>query len=185
MRPITIFRPYEEEVRAIVPLSRLKTANDRQDYTPLLASIGRGYRSLLTRYTDISVNVTSAVQSPVSSHNSFISSKQNMFLLLWRAEHWNTTWMVVCFRLCFFLNLIEFHIEWVIMNFIFYWKHYFSVYIFLYNFCPIYVLFKLFFRLSYNTVIDLFIYWILLICDHWYAFNWINWCWHLWFLFYV
>ncbi|KAI4458153.1 ankyrin repeat and protein kinase domain-containing protein [Holotrichia oblita] len=91
LRPITIFRPYEEEVRAIVPLSRLKTANDRQDYTPLLATIGRGYRNLLTRYTDVSVSVTSAVQSPVSSHNSFLSNKQNMFVLLWRAEHWNTT----------------------------------------------------------------------------------------------
>lgn len=91
LRPITIFRPYEEEVRAIVPLSRLKTSNDRQDYTALLATIGRGYRNLLTRYTDVSANVTTVVQSPMSSHNPFMANKQNMFLLLWRAEHWNTT----------------------------------------------------------------------------------------------
>ncbi|XP_071051470.1 leucine-rich repeat serine/threonine-protein kinase 1 isoform X2 [Onthophagus taurus] len=90
LRPITIFRPYEEEVRSIVPLARLKTSNDRHEYTPLIATIGRGYRSLLNRYTDVTVNVAS-VQSPVSSQISFATAKQNMYVLLWRAEHWGGT----------------------------------------------------------------------------------------------
>lgn len=86
LRPITIFRPYEEEVRAIVPLAVGKSNNGSHDNTPLLATIGRGYRNLLSRYTDISFNVGTPLPSPVANS---ISSKPNMFVLLWRAEHWN------------------------------------------------------------------------------------------------
>lgn len=88
MRPITIFRPYEEEVRAIVPLITGKSSNAGHDNTPLIATIGRGYRNLLSRYTDVPVIAGTPVTSPMSNAGS-ISTKPNMFVLLWRAEHWN------------------------------------------------------------------------------------------------
>ncbi|KAJ8942684.1 hypothetical protein NQ314_010008 [Rhamnusium bicolor] len=88
LRPITIFRPYEEEVRAIVPLVMGKSSNGSHDNTPLIATIGRGYRNLLSRYTDMPVNAGTPLPSPMAGANS-VSSKPNMFILLWRAEHWN------------------------------------------------------------------------------------------------
>lgn len=89
MRPITVFRPFEEEVRAIIPLvstvkapeTPTETAESNSDATlplpptPLVATIGRGYRSLVTRYTDI--------VSP--THDTV---KRNIYALLWRGERW-------------------------------------------------------------------------------------------------
>lgn len=89
LRPITIFRPYEEEVKAIVPLVTYKNLNENNENVPLIATIGKGYRSLLSRYTDVPVNVANTLQSPVSGGFVSIANKQNMFVLLWRAEHWN------------------------------------------------------------------------------------------------
>lgn len=92
LRPITIFRPYEEDVRAIVPLTKNKVAGEsNENTTPLLATIGRGYRSLLSRYTDVVSTIGSCIVSPTVSMSNTVSNKQNMFVLLWRAEHWNTT----------------------------------------------------------------------------------------------
>lgn len=90
LRPITIFRPYEEDVKAIIPLSKLRSTNDSHDKTPLLATVGRGYRSLLTRYADVPANVGHSLTSPVVGPSSVNSNKQNMFVLLWKAQHWNT-----------------------------------------------------------------------------------------------
>lgn len=93
LRPITIFRPYEEEVRAIVPLVTYKRKNTHDQNVPLLATIGKGYRSLLTRYTDVNVNNIAGnhLLSPLGVNNFQANvNKQNMFVLLWRAEHWNT-----------------------------------------------------------------------------------------------
>lgn len=89
LRPITIFRPYEEDVKAIIPLSKIRSSNDSYDKTPLLATVGRGYRSLLSRYADVPANVGHGLTSPVVGPSSS-SSKQNMFVLLWKAQHWNT-----------------------------------------------------------------------------------------------
>lgn len=86
LRPITIFRPYEEEVRCIIPLTLCKKSSSGHDKAPLLATIGRGYRNLLTRYTDVAINAT--LQSPVVTCAVPVNTKQNMFVLLWRAEHW-------------------------------------------------------------------------------------------------
>ncbi|XP_031347203.1 leucine-rich repeat serine/threonine-protein kinase 1-like isoform X2 [Photinus pyralis] len=91
LRPITVFRPFEEEVRAIVPLIMNKSSKENSDNTPLLATIGRGYRSLLTRYTDVSINIGNTIQSPTATTSFSIINKQNMFLLLWRAEHWGSS----------------------------------------------------------------------------------------------
>ncbi|KAK9885098.1 hypothetical protein WA026_009320 [Henosepilachna vigintioctopunctata] len=89
LRPITIFRPYEEEVKAIVPLHFSHTNNTVGENIPLIATIGRGYRNLLSRYTDSSVNNISNLMSPSTSTNFSGNFDQNMFVLLWRAENWN------------------------------------------------------------------------------------------------
>jgi hypothetical protein len=89
LRPITIFRPYEEEVKAIVPLAMCKSINESHDNTPLIATIGRGYRNLLSRYTDVPINIGHNLQSPIANNAPLLINKQNMFVLLWRAEHWN------------------------------------------------------------------------------------------------
>ncbi|KAI5703280.1 hypothetical protein M8J75_009878 [Diaphorina citri] len=61
LRPITVFRPYEELVTAILPLG-----GD-------IVTIGRGYRSLVSRYT----NSTASSQC-----------KENHFALLWSSQNW-------------------------------------------------------------------------------------------------
>lgn len=73
LRPVTVFRPYEEDVRAIVPMI------DGSKGTPLLATVGYGYRNLLARYTDI----------PILAEEATETGKKNIYVLLWRAEHWN------------------------------------------------------------------------------------------------
>ncbi|XP_068220598.1 leucine-rich repeat serine/threonine-protein kinase 1 isoform X12 [Palaemon carinicauda] len=98
MRPITVFRPYEDEVRAIVPLpspsvitDKDETAGDPSDSdrdsecftntsTPLLATIGKGYRNLLGRYSPMP---RSAQPEP--------AVQRAMYCLLWRAHHWLNT----------------------------------------------------------------------------------------------
>lgn len=90
LRPITIFRPYEEDVKAIIPLSKVKSSNDSYDKSPLLATVGRGYRSLLSRYADVPTNIGHTLTSPITSTATSSSNKQNMFVLLWKAQHWNT-----------------------------------------------------------------------------------------------
>lgn len=90
LRPITIFRPYEEDVKAIIPLSKIKSANECYEKTPLLATVGRGYRSLLSRYADVPANIGHSLTSPVPCASTPYTNKQNMFVLLWKAQHWNT-----------------------------------------------------------------------------------------------
>ncbi|KAK7861679.1 hypothetical protein R5R35_005355 [Gryllus longicercus] len=98
MRPITVFRPFEEEVRAIVPFIRPgkqqhassestdDDSRNRRSLSPMIATIGRGYRSLISRYTDTVMTPTPLVQSP--SHTQHDARSQHMHALLWRAEHW-------------------------------------------------------------------------------------------------
>ncbi|XP_050515571.1 leucine-rich repeat serine/threonine-protein kinase 1 isoform X2 [Diabrotica virgifera virgifera] len=89
LRPITIFRPYEEEVRAIVPLHTGKSTQGTQEKVPLIATIGRGYRNLLSRYTDVPISTGTPLPSPMMGAMVPPTVKPNMFVLLWRAEHWN------------------------------------------------------------------------------------------------
>lgn len=89
LRPVTIFRPYEEEVRAIVPLIVAKSNNGSYENTPMIATIGRGYRNLLSRYTDVPLTAGTPLPSPMAGPPMVPSTKQNMFVLLWRAEYWN------------------------------------------------------------------------------------------------
>lgn len=90
LRPVTIFRPYEEDVKAIIPLLKFKSSNESHDKTPLLATVGRGYRSLLSRYADVPSTVGQVLTSPITNCSPLLANKQNMFVLLWRAQHWNT-----------------------------------------------------------------------------------------------
>ncbi|XP_052745709.1 leucine-rich repeat serine/threonine-protein kinase 1 isoform X2 [Bicyclus anynana] len=69
LRPLTVFRPYEEEVRAIVPLLPHGAARDA-----LLATFGAGYRPLVQRY------------APAQSNNT--TTHTGFYCLLWRAQHW-------------------------------------------------------------------------------------------------
>ncbi|CAL1275195.1 unnamed protein product [Larinioides sclopetarius] len=81
MRPVTVFRPFEEEVKAILPLLSRKPPDSKDqsssqnsaDYIPYIATVGKGYRNLIGRY--ISINAPAPLQD-------------NMFLLLWRADNW-------------------------------------------------------------------------------------------------
>lgn len=76
MRPITVFRPFEEEVKAILPLlGRKDTSAGQQngESIPYIATVGKGYRNLIGRYA--STNAPTLLQD-------------NMYLLLWRADNW-------------------------------------------------------------------------------------------------
>jgi hypothetical protein len=68
MRPITVFRPYEEEVKAIIPFKSYKNLSDSSpqngsqeslsalslDYS--IATVGKGYRNLLSRFLHLDKN---------------------------------------------------------------------------------------------------------------------------------
>lgn len=64
-RPITVFRPYEQEVTCIAAASDGKT----------VISIGLGYRSLLKRY--------------LSHCNDMANVVGTTFAILWSTRNWN------------------------------------------------------------------------------------------------
>ncbi|XP_057330472.1 leucine-rich repeat serine/threonine-protein kinase 1 [Microplitis mediator] len=72
LRPITVFRPFEGKVCQIVALK----STDKKKLS--LATVGQGYRSLISRYTDYPLDCLVAEDL-----------KHNMYTLLWRSEHWS------------------------------------------------------------------------------------------------
>ncbi|XP_064473089.1 leucine-rich repeat serine/threonine-protein kinase 1-like isoform X2 [Ornithodoros turicata] len=84
MRPITVFRPFEEEVKAILPLpakqnpaATLSTeppVPPPQGTSATLATVGKGYRNLIGRYL------------PTGCSIDYV--QQSMYVLLWRADSW-------------------------------------------------------------------------------------------------
>ena len=100
MRPITVFRPYSEEVQAILPIteplvnpvtdpnkspSRFSNSSsvDRPDEVgerSLIVTLGKGYRRLLDRYV---VNKRSPVDDEEENDDS-----RTTFALLWRPDSW-------------------------------------------------------------------------------------------------
>ncbi|XP_014247457.1 leucine-rich repeat serine/threonine-protein kinase 1 [Cimex lectularius] len=64
LRPITVFRPYEGELNAIVALPASKP--------PTIATFGRGYRSLITRYKEVPGNI----------------DIQHTYPILWSTDDW-------------------------------------------------------------------------------------------------
>lgn len=87
MRPVTIFRPFQDDVRCIIAL------NPVQNYqTPLVVTIGRGYRSLIDRFTDVN---TGQVMTPCTSTNDKKAKEvlqkdrsNHMHAVIWRGDHW-------------------------------------------------------------------------------------------------
>uniref|UniRef100_A0A2A4KB68 Protein kinase domain-containing protein n=1 Tax=Heliothis virescens TaxID=7102 RepID=A0A2A4KB68_HELVI len=69
LRPLTVFRPYEEDVRVIIPLHPHK-----EEDPPMIATFGHGYRPLLQRYAPHSSTST-------NTHNGY-------YCLLWQTQHW-------------------------------------------------------------------------------------------------
>ncbi|XP_023236619.1 leucine-rich repeat serine/threonine-protein kinase 1-like [Centruroides sculpturatus] len=81
MRPITIFRPFEEEVKAILPLGIKFSSKMESPITPdislsFIAAVGKGYRNLIGRYTALP--------------NFNIHIHDNMYLLLIRTDNWSS-----------------------------------------------------------------------------------------------
>lgn len=81
-----------QQLLSIIPLPTITESDP-----PLIVTIGRSYRSLIDRYTD--VKTLSATTPTVTSSNASIAEKHakeflqrsrcnNMHALLWRADHW-------------------------------------------------------------------------------------------------
>lgn len=69
LTPITVFRPFEEEVQYIDAIPKEN----------LIITIGKGYRSLISRFTDMDTTV----------RNESKEKKVNQtHCILWKGEHW-------------------------------------------------------------------------------------------------
>lgn len=71
LRPVTVFRPFEGKVCQIISF---KSSEKKK----LLATVGQGYRSVISRYTDFPIHNLEAEEL---SHN--------MYMLLWKSECWS------------------------------------------------------------------------------------------------
>ena len=100
MRPITVFRPYSEEVQAIIPITEPAPAEkvdvnkspsrfsnsasvDKPDDVgerSFIVTLGKGYRRLLDRYV---VNKRSPVDDEDENDDA-----RTTFALLWRPDSW-------------------------------------------------------------------------------------------------
>ncbi|XP_063703322.1 leucine-rich repeat serine/threonine-protein kinase 1 isoform X2 [Culicoides brevitarsis] len=87
MRPITIFRPYQDDVRCIIALKPVQ-----ESQVPLIVTIGRGYRSLIDRFTDVN---TGQVMTPCTTGTDRKAKEvlqkdrsHHMHALIWRSDHW-------------------------------------------------------------------------------------------------
>ena len=83
MRPITVFRPYQEDIKLILPFDSsgcdsFDTLDDlqQQHSSKYFLTIGQGFRSLIARYVNIPDNgLTLTIQ-------------KGLFTLLWTSGHW-------------------------------------------------------------------------------------------------
>lgn len=74
LRPITVFRPYSQELQAIVTVSQ---ADSDVNSSPLVVTLGKGYRNLIGRYvTDGDTNKKDD------------SDSGTVYALLWRPDDW-------------------------------------------------------------------------------------------------
>jgi hypothetical protein len=90
MRPITVFRPYEEEVKAIIPFqpqacpnepmsgseTMSKAESSSQSNPKYLITVGKGFRSLVSRYIHLSKERMSLV------------SQRGHYVILWKTGNW-------------------------------------------------------------------------------------------------
>lgn len=74
LTPITVFRPYEEEVQyiSVVPPENSLSSS------AVIVTVGKGYRSLINRYTD----------ADASSRDTKEKKNHQTHCILWMAEHW-------------------------------------------------------------------------------------------------
>ena len=98
MRPITVFRPFSEELQSIVAVtepaefnlvggggggSSAKSFNsDVTGSSPLIITLGKGYRNLIGRY------VTDKRPSPSSGEDIYDDNSRTVYALLWRPDDW-------------------------------------------------------------------------------------------------
>ncbi|XP_053678911.1 leucine-rich repeat serine/threonine-protein kinase 1 [Anopheles nili] len=106
LRPTTVFRPFEEDVRCIVPVvpavppgDDVPSAGGGAGCTaPLIVTIGRGYRSLIDRYTDHAAGSLAGATRQLATtpttqdkrlKEALLRDRSNhMHALVWSAEHW-------------------------------------------------------------------------------------------------
>ena len=69
MRPITVFRPYQEEVSSILALPF------QEEGKPCLVTVGRGYRSLIDRFKNENAKNDAHLMNDI-------------FAILWSCGHW-------------------------------------------------------------------------------------------------
>ncbi|XP_011493971.1 PREDICTED: leucine-rich repeat serine/threonine-protein kinase 1 [Ceratosolen solmsi marchali] len=72
LRPITVFRPFEGKVSQII------SSKPTDKKKMLMTTVGRGYRSLISRYTDFPIDCLEAEDL-----------RHNIYTLLWRSEYWS------------------------------------------------------------------------------------------------
>ena len=80
LRPITVFRPFSQELQSIVTISQADSmdGNSEMNFTsPLVVTLGKGYRNLIGRY------VTSD-----SKRDGDESDSSTVYALLWRPDDW-------------------------------------------------------------------------------------------------
>lgn len=75
--PITVFRPFEEEVKFIIPL--FTSEENKRKKNEMIVLAGKGYRSLAARNTDMVL--TPSTSSPTQPR------KLHVHLLLWKHSH--------------------------------------------------------------------------------------------------
>ncbi|GAB6033061.1 hypothetical protein CHUAL_012677 [Chamberlinius hualienensis] len=104
MRPITVFRPFEEGVKVILSVESMSTEEQQQltqspqkspvreisyltqsesiskNQCPTVITIGKGYRNLIDRFTNTSLFGY--------QQRDFTTNKKPLMALSWRSEHW-------------------------------------------------------------------------------------------------
>ena len=101
MRPVSVFRPYSEEIQAIVPLTGIsgggnasakakkskKKGEDEEDL--LLVTLGKGYRSLIGRFVSAALGGGAKGRSGDEDEDEGAGEAARiMTALLWRPDDW-------------------------------------------------------------------------------------------------
>lgn len=89
MRPITAFRPYEDEIHNIISFKKVLREDEEGsvcesnnlEYKKFLITIGKGYRSLMNRFTTDSLENKGRERS-----RSF--SRKGLYAILWASTNW-------------------------------------------------------------------------------------------------
>jgi len=77
MRPIAVFRPFSEEIQAVVALKE----DQQQQRQPLLVTLGKGYRSLTHRFCP-------RRNKAIKGDDEDDDFSMNLSALLWRPDDW-------------------------------------------------------------------------------------------------